>query len=327
MRFAAMLTDTPTFGLTPGQRRWLGVGAAAAMLISYQAVFLYWGQILAGADRRDVLFERWFAALAAFCAGAIALTCAVAWERGRGGVLAPLGAALALVGLACGCSAMTAETAPGNVISLWERLEIREAPILVGQAWTAVALGAPAAFASLIALLGGGRRFPRSAVMALAAIVLLAALLAAVILEAAGERRALLGAIWGGGDDPALEEAFWIWGALALAAAPASVVSDVRMKRSLRAALYGLNALFAALLLNPILGWGDDPALARAFLALGARALDAAGAILGEDPGAILFILIPLMAWLFGTLVILGLAGSVAIWAPPPARDAEGERP
>ena len=45
------------------------------------------------------------------------------------------------------------------------------------------------------------------------------------------------------------------------------------MKRSLRAALYGLYVLFAALLLTWILGWADGSGLERAFEAGVGRAL------------------------------------------------------
>ena len=128
MDLAARLTDTPTLGLTPRQRRWLGVGAAAAMLAAYQAYCFYFLQVLSRPEGAGVMADRWAAALAALGASAIALTCAVAWERGRGGVLAPLGAALALAGLACGFSAIAAETSTENVIGLWQRLERAEAP-------------------------------------------------------------------------------------------------------------------------------------------------------------------------------------------------------
>ena len=181
MGLASLLTDTPALGLTPRQRRWLGVGTAAAMLFSFQAIFFFFTKFLTRfltrhhLDTSDWEGEWWLdgldAALAMFAAAAIALICAVAWERGRGGVLVPLGVALALAGLAWAFAGIvTAEPPPGM-----RGLEY-EAPFRVGWAWTAVALGAPAGCASLIALLGGGRRFPRVAVTALATIVLVALL-------------------------------------------------------------------------------------------------------------------------------------------------------
>ena len=172
MGLASLLTDTPALGFTPGRRRWLGTGALVAVLVSFLALPV-WFFLAAGYDQeppREVR-DRWIAATAAFGASVVALPCALAWERGRGGVLAPLGVALALAGLAWAFAGIvTAEPPPGM-----RGLEY-ETPFRVGWAWAAVALGAPAGCASLIALLGGGRRFPRVAVTALATIVLVALL-------------------------------------------------------------------------------------------------------------------------------------------------------
>ena len=184
MDLASLLTDTPTLGLTPGRRRWLGTGALVAMLVSFLALPVLFFRAAPSPEWTPPpeAFDRASAAAAALGASAIALACVLAWERGRGGVLAPLGVALAAAGLALAIVTLTAEARPGT--SFWAR-----------QARTAVMLGAPAAFASLIALLGGGRRFPQVAAMASAAIVLLAAL--------------RLGASWGGTGDPALERV-WV---------------------------------------------------------------------------------------------------------------------
>ena len=224
MGLASLLTDTPALGLTPRQRRWLSVGALVAMLVSLHALAWFFFDLTRYPEGAPLhVSVRWAAAGAAFGASAVALACALAWERGRGGVLAPLGVALAAAGLALAIVTLTAEARPGT--SFWAR-----------QARTAVMLGAPAAFASLIALLGGGRRFPQVAAMASAAIVLLAAL--------------RLGASWGGAGDPALER---VWVTLLLAAAHASVVSAVRMKLGHRVVLYGLNALCTGVLASAIL--------------------------------------------------------------------------
>ena len=255
MGLASLLTDTPALGLTPGQRRWLSVGVRVAMIFSLilSPQALAWIYLLWIAYPEHVwppdLLARWAAAGAAFGASVVGLPCALAWERGRGGVLAPLGVALAVAALGLAFAAIAMEDPSEDVARELRQLlgPYEETPAQrAGQAWTAVALGAPAAFASLIALLGGGRRFPRVAVMALAAIALLAAIvLLAANRGAADEQRALLGAIRMGDGDPALERAFWIWAALALAAAYASAVSAVRMKPGPRAGLCCLGALVA----------------------------------------------------------------------------------
>ena len=202
MDLASLLTGATAFGLTRGQRRWLGVGTAAAMLFSFQAIFFFFTKFLTrhyldtSAWEREWWLDSLDAALAMFAAAAIALICAVAWERGRGGVLAPLGVALALAGLAWAFAGIVTAEPPPDMRGLEY-----EAPFRVGRAWTAVALGAPAACASLIALLGGGRRFPRVAVMALATIVLVALLSG-----------------WGWANDSGLERGFQ-GGALVLNAA------------------------------------------------------------------------------------------------------------
>ena len=170
MGLSSLLTGATAFGLTRGQRRWLGVGMAAAMLFSYQAIFFSFTKVLTWPEgpERELWLDSLAAAVVAFGASVVALPCAVAWERGRGGVLAPLGVALALAGLAW-AFAGTAEPPLGM-----RGLEFR-----VGWAWAAVALGAPAACASLIALmrLDGGRLFLQVAVIALATIVFGALLL------------------------------------------------------------------------------------------------------------------------------------------------------
>ena len=248
-KLAARLTDTPALGLTPRRRRWLGSGALAVMLASSAAFSVFVLQDSgweAGDAAKQGLRDRRDAAFAAFGAGAVALACALAWERGRGGVLAPLGAALAAAGLALAIAAAAAGGEDGTRL---------------GQAWTAIALGAPAAVASLIATLGGNRRFAVAAVAALASTVAL--LLVVILIVADGHvllrardglptrftaGTALLGAIWEGRGHHPRESVFWLWLTLSLAAAHASVVSAVRMKLGHRAVLYGLNALWIAML-------------------------------------------------------------------------------
>ena len=147
MGLASLLTDTPALGLTPGQRRWLSVGVRVAMIFSLilSPQALAWIYLLWIAYPEHVwppdLLARWAAAGAAFGASVVGLPCALAWERGRGGVLAPLGVALAAAGLALAIAAAGGGTR-------------------LGQAWTAIALGAPAAVASLIAVLAPARLDP-----------------------------------------------------------------------------------------------------------------------------------------------------------------------
>ena len=139
------LARSPTLGLSQGQRRTLQRGALRVLLASLAVSALMGCVALFRAEFGEIEGKLLLSVFTVFGASATTLACGLAWERGRLGVVPPLGIALCLFGFLL------------LLFGIWVEPDIED-DWLWRAFFTEMTLAFAATHASLVAVFGMGRR-------------------------------------------------------------------------------------------------------------------------------------------------------------------------
>ncbi len=145
-----------------GRRRTLHRGALQVVLVSVAASALMGSYAVLSEDFGDAEARLLFSTLSVFGTSMIVLACGVAWERGRLGVVPPLGIALGVVGLVL------------LLVVIWAEPDTDNDALGRGLL-TEMTLALAATHASLVGIFGVGRRYASAPIAAYALNALLTA--------------------------------------------------------------------------------------------------------------------------------------------------------